>query len=228
MLEHIKMLNNIKAVLFDLDGTLINSMWLWKEIDVEFLARFGFEYPPNLPDLLGGKSFYETAVFFKDYFRLPMSLDGIMDEWNRMADYKYTHEIQLKPGVRDFLELLQNNGIKLGIATSNSRELVDGLLQVQNAANYFDVIMTSGEVKKGKPAPDIYLKAAERLQVQPSECLVFEDVTEGILAGKNAGMQVCAVADDYSAYQMTEKIRYADWYLEDFRLLDQVQCLIKE
>ena len=202
MLDHISMLKDKKAVIFDLDGTLINSMWLWKEIDIEFLGRFGYEYPPNLPDLLGGKSFYETAVFFQDYFKLPLTLEEIMDEWNRMADYKYTHDIQLKPGVREFLALLQSANIRMGIATSNSRELVEGLLKTQDAINFFDTIVTSGEVQKGKPAPDVYLRAAELLQTGPEHCLVFEDVLEGIQAGKNAGMTVCAVEDEYSAYQL--------------------------
>ena len=225
MLEHIEMLKDKKAVIFDLDGTLIDSMWLWKEIDVEFLARFGYEYPPNLPDLLGGKSFYETAVFFQEYFHLPLSLEEIMDEWNRMAEYKYTHEIELKPGVRSFIQLLKENNIPTGIATSNSRELVEGLLISQNAMAYFDIIVTSGEVKKGKPAPDVYLRAAELLGVSPDSCLVFEDVLEGIQAGKNAGMTVCAVDDEYSAYQIMDKKSCADWYLIDFCKPEQAQFL---
>ena len=86
--ETVEMLRGKKAVIFDLDGTLIDSMWLWKEIDVEYLGRFQIPYPEDLPDGIGGMSFSETAVFFQNYFQLPRTVEEIMEDWNDAAVYK--------------------------------------------------------------------------------------------------------------------------------------------
>ena len=210
------MLRNKKAVIFDLDGTLVDSMWMWKAIDIEYLGKFGIELPPTLQKDIEGMSFSETAVYFKETFQIPDSLEEIKADWNRMAYDKYTKEVDFKKGAIKILEICIQKGIKLGIATSNSRELVDATMEALGAKQYFDCIMTSCEVDKGKPAPDIYLAVAKKLGVQPDECLVFEDIEMGILAGKNAGMEVCAIEDDFSMDQMEIKKKLADYYIKDY------------
>ncbi len=205
-----------EAVIFDLDGSLVDSMWMWHEIDREYLGRFGLELPENLQAQIEGMSFSETAVYFKERFQIPDSLELMKSDWNRMAWDKYTNEVPLKPGIPEFLKECKKRNIKLGIATSNSRELVDNIAHVHSFENYFDCIMTACEVAHGKPAPDIYLAVAECLQVQPEKCLVFEDIIPGIMAGKNAGMKVCAVEDEYSAHDRAAKQKLADYYIEDF------------
>lgn len=210
------MIRNKKAMIFDLDGTLVDSMWMWKAIDIEYLGKFGIELPPTLQKDIEGMSFSETAVYFKETFQIPDSLDEIKADWNKMAYEKYTKEVDFKKGAIDFLKYCICNGIKLGIATSNSRELVDATMEALGAKDYFDCIMTSCEVAKGKPAPDIYLAVAEKLGVKPEECLVFEDIEMGILAGKNAGMEVCAIEDDFSMDQMELKKSLADYYVIDY------------
>ncbi|HBA69087.1 MAG TPA: HAD family hydrolase [Lachnospiraceae bacterium] len=210
------MLENIDAVIFDLDGSLVDSMWIWRQIDIEYLGKFGIELPENLQSEIEGMSFGETAAYFKNRFRLPDSIQQIKDDWNAMAWDKYTHEVPLKEGVDSFLELCAERGIALGIATSNSRELAENIISVHGLENYFTCIMTGCDVGKGKPAPDIYLAVARKLQVEPGRCLVFEDIIPGILAGKAAGMKVCAVEDDYSIVQKEDKIAAADYYIEDF------------
>ena len=210
------MLRNKKAMIFDLDGTLVDSMWMWKEIDIEYLGRFGIALPPTLQKDIEGMSFSETAVYFKKTFRLQDSLETIKADWNQMAYEKYTKEVDFKKGAIAFLEYCKKEGIKLGIATSNSRELVDATMESLGAKKYFDCIMTSCEVAKGKPAPDIYLAVADKLGVKPEECLVFEDIEMGILAGKNAGMEVCAMEDEFSMNQIEIKKQLADYYIQDY------------
>ena len=210
------MLKNKKAVIFDLDGTLVDSMWMWKAIDIEYLGKFGIPLPPTLQKDIEGMSFSETAVYFKETFQIPDSLDKIKADWNQMAYDKYTKEVPLKNGVGEFLERCKENGIKLGIATSNSRELVDATLEALKIREYFDCVMTAREVTKGKPAPDIYLAVAENIGVNPKDCLVFEDIEMGILAGKSAGMEVCAVEDDFSMNQIDKKKELADYYIKDY------------
>lgn len=210
------MLKNIKAVIFDLDGSLVDSMWMWKQIDIEYLGKFNIPMPATLQKDIEGMSFSETAVYFKETFQIPDSLEKIKQDWNAMAWEKYTHEVPLKKGVKEFLDHCKANEILLGIATSNSRELVDNVIQALGLDSYFSCIMTGCEVAKGKPAPDIYLAVAKKLKVLPENCLVFEDIVMGINAGKSAGMRVCAVEDEYSMYQIEEKKKLADYYIEDF------------
>lgn len=206
----------MKAVIFDLDGSLVDSMWIWKAIDMEYLGKFGIELPPDLQDSIGGKSFTETAIYFKERFQIPDSLEQIKEDWNRMAYDKYANEVPLKPGVREFLDYCREHQIRLGIATSNSRELVDNIVRTHELIDYFDCVMTGCEVAKGKPAPDIYLAVAKQLEVAPADCLVFEDIVQGIQAGKAAGMQVCAVDDAFSRAQEKEKRNLADYYIHHY------------
>ena len=210
------MLTNIKAVLFDLDGTLIDSMHIWKDIDIEFLGRFGYDLPPNLQSEIEGMSFKDNAVYFKTHFDIPLSLQEIMDTWNEMAFYKYTNEIGFKPGALEFLQYLKTKNIPTAICTSNSKELVFAVAKSLSITPYVKEIITSCEVNQGKPAPDIYLEAARRLGVEPKDCIVFEDVIAGITAGKRAGMRVCAMEDDFSKDRRAEKKALADYYLDDY------------
>lgn len=209
----------IEAVIFDLDGSMVDSMWMWRTIDIEYLGRFGIELPENLQSCIEGMSFSETAVYFKERFDLPDDLDTIKADWNRMAWDKYAYEVPVKDGVMELLQYCMDHGIKAGIATSNSRELVDNVIKVHGLDAYFDCIMTGCDVAKGKPAPDIYLAVARSLGVAPENCLVFEDIIPGIQAGKAAGMQVCAVYDKYSEHQDDVKRDLADYYTYQFREL---------
>ena len=130
-----------------------------------------------------------------------------------MAVEKYIHEVKMKSGAEEFIRRARKAGMHIGIATSNDRKLVEDTLRARGILELFDTISTSCEVNKGKPAPDVYLKAADNLKVNPQRCLVFEDVPKGILAGKNAGMKVCAVDDEYSHHQEKKKRELADYYI---------------
>ena len=213
------MLENINAVLFDLDGTLVDSMWMWKAVDEEFLAMKGLEVPENLEEFqqeLEGMGFTETAAYFKERFALPDSLETIKSTWVTMAEHKYCHEIPLKKGAREFLGYLKERKIPAAICSSNSIELIRMVLKAHSIEEYFTDITTCCDVPAGKPAPDVYLKTAAGLHKKPEECLVFEDVPMGILAGKNAGMKVCAVEDAFSAQQADKKKDLADYYIDDY------------
>lgn len=211
------MLDKKEAVFFDLDGTLIDSMWVWKQIDLEYLGRFQLEVPEDIHNHIEGMSFTQTAEYFKNRFLIPDEVEQIKADWNQMAYDKYINDVPLKPGIRTLLEELKSRNIKTGIATSNSRELVHAILEVHGLNEYFDSIITSCEVKKGKPEPDIYLQSARRVMAKPENCLVFEDISMGILAGRRAGMQVCAVWDKFSDFQIELKKKYADYYIQDYR-----------
>lgn len=217
-----QLLSGKEAVLFDLDGTLVDSMWMWKAIDIEFLGRFGYGCPDDLAREIEGMSFTETAAYFKKRFSLPMSLTEIKECLTKMSIDKYRNEVTLKPGALEFLKFCGENGIKTGIATSNGRDMVDAVIESLGIGKYLHVVATACEVDAGKPEPDIYLEVAKRLGVPPSACLVMEDIPAGILAGKRAGMTVCAVADAFSLDLEQEKRELANGFIHDyFELMEE-------
>lgn len=210
------MLKNKKAVIFDLDGTLVDSMWMWKQIDIDFLGSKGIPYPENLESEIEGMSFDETADYFARTFPLEETAEELKVIWNNMARENYEKKVPLKSGVKKFLTYLKKQNVKTGIATSNSRDLLQAVSKAHDLFSYIDVFLTSDEVKKGKPAPDVFLKVAEKLSVEPKNCLVFEDIPNGILAGKRAGMEVCAIEDMYSIDLTVNKKKLADYYIKDY------------
>ncbi len=211
------MLDNKSALLFDFDGTLVDSMGVWVQIDEDYIKKYNLVEPEHFHKDMEGLSYTETAEYFLKVFpTLPHTVEELKEEWYHMALYKYTHEIELKKGAEAFLRKAKEDGFKTGIATSNDRQLVEACLASLGISECIDTISTGCEVQKGKPAPDVYLKAAENLHIKPESCLVFEDVPMGILAGKNAGMEVCAVEDWFSAKQREKKRALADYYIQDY------------
>lgn len=158
----------------------------------------------------------ETAVYFKERFGITDTVEKMRSDWISMALYKYSHEVPMKPGVQSFLSYCMEKGIKLGIATSNSLELVERIEEAHHLKDYISCIVTGCQVENCKPAPDIYLAAAKRLHTDPKKCLVFEDIIPGIMAGKAAGMSVCAVWDEYSEKDWDEKVKTADFSLRSY------------
>ena len=212
-----KMLDGIDAVIFDMVGTLIVSMWIWPSIDEVYLKKYNLVEPENFHEDIEGMSYTEVSQYFLEAFpTLSCTQQEIMDEWTEMARERYMNEAPLKEGAREFILEMRRQGKKIGIATSNGRILVEDTLKALEAAELFDVARTACEVAKGKPAPDVYLLAAKDMEVDPGRCLVFEDVPMGILAGKNAGMKVCAVDDEFSRYQEEKKRSLADYYIYSY------------
>lgn len=212
-----KMLKDIDAIIFDMDGTLIDSMWIWPSIDDDYLAKYNLVKTEDFHEAMEGMSYTEVAQFFLDtYPELNCTREEVMEEWMDMAHDKYMNQVYLKDGVYEFITEMRCQGKKIGIATSNARSLADDTLEALKITELFDVVRSACEVAAGKPSPDVYLLVAEEMGVDPKRCLVFEDVPMGILAGKNAGMSVCAVEDDFSKPQEEKKRALADYYIQNY------------
>lgn len=207
----------IKACLFDLDGTLVDSMWMWPDIDREYLARFGISYKADIDKDIAGMSLTDTAKYFKERFGIKDSIEKIKADWEEMSVYKYANEVEAKLGAIEFLKDLKEKNIKIGIGTSNGRAMVNAVMKSLELDKYIDVVVTSCEVKNSKPAPDVYIKLMDILKVKASNCLVFEDIPAGIKAGKSAGAITFAMKDEFSKKQDREKRELADYFIEDFR-----------
>ena len=211
------MIEHIQAVIFDIDGTLVDSMGVWYDIDVEYFKLLGIPMPPTLQKDIEGMSFTETAVYFKETFQLTeKTIHDIKLDWIRMAHEKYLYEIKSKPGAKEFIKFLKEKGIKTGCATSNEKSLAMAALQPHGWSDKMNSVRTACEVCKGKPAPDIYLKVAEDLGVKPENCLVFEDIPNGMRAGKAAGMTVIGVEDEGAKKYRSEIDEICDYFITDY------------
>lgn len=211
------MLKDTEAIIFDMDGTLIDSMWIWPSVDDDYLKKYNLKKPENFHEMMEGKSYVEVARLFLDIFpELDRTLEQVMEEWMDMTYDKYVHSVDMKEGVHDFILEMRARGKKIGIATSNAGELVDATLEALDIRPLFDSVRSACEVREGKPSPDVYLLVAKDMEVAPERCLVFEDVPMGILAGKRAGMRVCGVDDDFSRPQEDRKKELADYYIQSY------------
>lgn len=211
------MFNNVKAAIFDLDGTLIDSMWVWEQIDIDYLGEKNIEVPKNLNDEIGHLSFNQVAAYFKERFKLEDSLEEIKKSWSDMAYYHYSTDIKLKSGVIEFFNFLKESNIKIGLATSNSLHLLEAVLKNNGIYDYFDSITITDEVSVGKHEPDVYLLASKKLGVSPEECVVFEDIIQAVKGAKKAGMKVIGVEDVRSLSDKNAILSLADNFITDFR-----------
>ncbi|SFD43192.1 HAD family hydrolase [Clostridium uliginosum] len=210
------MLHDIKGAIFDLDGTLVDSMWVWEQIDIDYLKEKGYLMPGDLKNEILHLSFSQTALYFKNRFQIEDSLDDILNTWHNMAFNHYSNDVKLKKGAKKFLQLLKKSGIKIGLATSNSTPLLKACLENNEIFHYFDAITTTDETSQGKDQPDVYLLAAKKLGVEPNKCIVFEDILPAIQGAKSAGMKVVAVKDNLSIHSEEELTKYADKYINSF------------
>lgn len=217
------LLDSVDAVLFDLDGTVIDSMWIWKQIDIDYFNMFNKEFPEDYQAKIEGMSVYETARYSRQTYGFEQSIEEMINTWNEMAFKQYSENVVLKESVIDFLHYLREKGIKMAIATSNSEILCNEVLEKRGIKDYFDSIITGDNCIVGKPAPDVYLQSAENLGVAPERCLVFEDLSNGIKAGNSAGMRTVAVWDDYSSKSWDEKRQEADYSIMDYKeIIDEI------
>jgi HAD superfamily hydrolase (TIGR01509 family) len=219
----------IKAIIFDLDGTLIDSMGLWRMVDSEFLNTRGIDVPEDLFDHLpGGNSFIQTAQYFKDRFALKETTSEIMQIWTAMVTEHYAKSVPLKDGVSQLLERLAASGLKLGLATSNSFELAQTSLRYNGVWHFFEHASTGDMHLMGKPFPDIFLHCAKGLGVEPYECIAIEDTLSGVQAAKAAGMHTLAIYDADSIRQHEQIKAAADAFCADYAAITQEIMKLRE
>lgn len=212
------MYQNIKGVIFDLDGTLVDSMWVWSKIDVDFINKRAVDVSPDeIMKDVAHYSFVEVAQYFKDRFNMTESIEEIMQEWNDAALVEYSENVKLKSGVLDLLKILKKNNIKTAIATSNSHKLLKTAVEANGISDYFDVYVTTDDAgAKSKIDPDVYLYAAGKIGVAPEECVVFEDVPSAMEGARKAGMKVIGVNDRYTIIEEDRKNELCSHFIEDF------------
>lgn len=209
-------MKNMKAAVFDLDGTLLNSMHIWNEIDCAFLTRRGIPVPADYMLEVAHLGSYQTAIYTKERFGLPESPEEMIAEWLEMAIRFYSEEVTLKNGAFEYLSALRERGVKLAVATANSPDLYLPALRRTKTLPLFDAVVNIDEVKRTKGFPDIYFLACERLGVRAAETAVFEDIYLGVKGAKDGGFYTVGVYDKTSAADETRIRALADRYILDF------------
>lgn len=212
-------LKNIEGAVFDLDGTLLDSSWVWEKVDEKFLGDRGFQVPDDYVDEISPLGAERAAVYTIERFGLNEDKDDIVREWIEMAKKEYATEVVCKPYAKEFLEELQKLNIKMAVATSSDRELFMKTLEREGILKYFQKIVTVDEVERGKGYPDIYEEAARRIKVNPHKCLVFEDILAGVTGASLGEFNVAAVFDEKSKHNW-EKIKSISKYsINDYKEL---------
>lgn len=206
-----------KGAIFDMDGTILDSMCVWQEIDIAFLGKRGFEVPDDYLKMITPLGFLGAAEYTIERFGLDEKPEDLTREWYEMAKEAYAREVKLKPHAREYLEALKGAGTRLAVATSSAMELLEPCLKRNGIYDLFDAFVTTMEVGKGKEFPDVYLEAARRIGTAPENCIVYEDILKGILAAKKAGCaQIVAMEEPASAYEAEAIHKEADYYIRDF------------
>ena len=212
---------NIKGAIFDLDGTLLDSMWVWKQIDKDFLAKRNIPVPDDYMLAVAHLGAYQTAVYTAERFNLPETPDELIAEWVEMGIEYYTNRVELKKGAYKYLEMLYNNGVKLAVATANDESLYLPALKHTGIDKFFSAVVNVNDVERKKGFPDIYWLACEKMGLKPEECSVFEDIYMGICGAKDGGFIAVGVYDETSSPDEQKIREKADRYIYDFEeLLD--------
>lgn len=213
-------MNVYPYAIFDMDGTLVDSMPYWHNIGRDYLISRGCVPEEGLWEKLSTMSTEETALYFKKAYHLPDEPAVIVNGFNSIMEDNYRHRIPAKPGVAEYLQKLMDAGVSMSICSATSLPLVELTLQRLNLRHYFSCLTSCDEVNVGKDRPDVFLLALSRLNARPEEAVMYEDSDFGIRTAKSLGMHVAAVYDP-SCLSSPEEIRQvADSYIEDYASLN--------
>jgi HAD superfamily hydrolase (TIGR01509 family) len=186
----------IAGIVFDLDGLLLDSEQVWDEVREQLVRERGGRWHDRAQRDMMGMSSHEWSRYLHDELEVPESPDAISAEVVRRLEARYRDRLPLLPGARDAVERLARHW-PLALASSSNRELIDLALELMGITNLFAATVSSEEVARGKPAPDVYLESARRLGVEPRDAAAIEDSHNGIRSAKAAGMRVIAIPNEH-------------------------------
>lgn len=207
---------NIKGAIFDLDGTLMDSMFIWEHIGEDYLISRGITPEKGLNEKFKSLSIKQAAEYYQNVYHIKDSVEEIINGVNSMIEHYYADVVKAKEGVASLLLHFKKNNIKMCIATATDKYMVEAALKNNNLLEYFSDILTCNQVGYGKDTPVIYEKSLEILGTKKDETLVFEDAVYAIETAKKAGFIVVGVEDKFSSLEKEKIQKLSDIYLESF------------
>ena len=206
----------IKGAIFDFDGTLVDSMFIWDTFGEDYLRTLGKEPRENLTETFKAFTLEQAAEYYREHYGVTLSVEKIVDDINEMVAEIYKTKVILKDGVHEFLEALKSQGVKMCVATVTDRPIVEDVLEDLGIRDFFDGILTCAEVGYSKETPHIYRAALEVLGTKKEETVVFEDALHALMTAKNDGFPVAAVYDIHEPRQIEMKA-VADYYISNYK-----------
>lgn len=212
-----------EGVIFDLDGTLVDSMGVWRQIDYDFLGKRGLQVPDDYLEKITPLGYQAAAEYTIVRFGFKEKPEQLIEEWYTMAIDAYSNDVTLKEGAEEYLRYLASKKKKMSVATASDLQLVIPVLKNNGVYELFDNVTTVREVQRGKGFPDIYDLAAKKMNIKPEKCLVFEDIIAGIQGAKNGNYRTIGVYDKHSHEDIHILKELSDYFIYDFK-----ECIINK
>lgn len=209
----------MKAAIFDLDGTLIDSMWAWENLAGDYLVSIGVEPPDNLKELIKELSLLESCYYMKENFLIQKSAEELNEDMENILEDYYANKFELKPYAIETLESLKKRNVRMCLATATDEKLVLKTFERIKIGHYFEFIQTCNGVNIEKNDPRFFELAIERLNCKPEDIWVFEDALHCIISAKKCGLNVVGVSDESDKEDTEEKRKHADIYVENLNEL---------
>jgi len=209
----------IEGAIFDLDGTLMDSMFIWDNIGSEYLLSRGITPREDLNQTFKNMSLYQAALYYQSEYGLAESTDEIVNGVNQRIEHLYQNEVPVKKGVPELLYRLETHGIKMCIATATDRHLAEAALIRNNIRRYFGEIFTCHSIGHGKDEPHIFLTALDYLKTPKSATWIFEDALYAVKTAKNSGFPIVGIYDTSENYADQVKA-LSDLYIHSFEEME--------
>jgi HAD superfamily hydrolase (TIGR01509 family) len=206
-----------KYSIFDLDGTLLNSMYAWHDLGKDYLLKKGINPPDNLNQIIVSMSMLETAIYFKEAFNIKSNPEVIIEEIKKLIADKYKYDFNLKPYVKEYLQKLKDENTIMCIVTSTPLDMARDALERNRVIKYFSFVLSCDEVGVGKNKPDVFNLAANKLDAKPAEIAVYEDADFALITAREAGFYTIGVYDEYFKDKRKDIEAISNIYIESFK-----------